>query len=124
VSCLLARPAGGRSLTGQRRKGRSSITDQQRFVTGGVDTHNAIHVAAVVDEVGRILGPSRSPPSSSATRRLVRWMSGFVALARIGMDGTGSYGAGFARHLVSAGVELIQVNQPNRELRRHDVDSI
>jgi transposase len=51
-------------------------------------------------------------------------MSGFVALARIGMDGTGSYGAGFARHLVSAGVELIQVNQPNRELRRHDVDSI
>jgi hypothetical protein len=31
------------------------MTDQQRAVIGGVDTHKDIHVAAVVDDVGRIL---------------------------------------------------------------------
>ena len=34
------------------------------------------------------------------------------------MEGTGSYGAGLARHLTTAGVEVVEVNRPNRQLRR------
>jgi len=30
--------------------------DQDREVTGGVDTHGEVHVAAVIDATGRILG--------------------------------------------------------------------
>ena len=34
------------------------------------------------------------------------------------MEGTGSYGAGLARHLMSVGVEVVEVNRPNRQFRR------
>src|SRR5207245_3079339 len=34
------------------------------------------------------------------------------------LEGTGAYGAGVARHLRSRGVEVIEVDRPNRQLRR------
>ena len=34
------------------------------------------------------------------------------------MEGTGSYGAGLARHLGEAGIGVVEVNRPNRQLRR------
>ena len=34
------------------------------------------------------------------------------------MEGTGSYGAGLARYLTEAGIEVVEVNRPNRQLRR------
>ena len=34
------------------------------------------------------------------------------------MEGTGSYGAGLARYLMAAGIEVVEVNRPNRQLRR------
>ena len=34
------------------------------------------------------------------------------------MEGTGSYGAGLARHLTEAGIGVVEVNRPNRQLRR------
>ena len=34
------------------------------------------------------------------------------------MEGTGSYGAGLARHLTAAGVDVVDVNRPNRQMRR------
>src|SRR5207245_10972839 len=43
---------------------------------------------------------------------------GFGPLARVGVEGTGAYGAGVARHLRSRGVEVIEVDRPNRQLRR------
>ena len=39
-------------------------------------------------------------------------------LVRVGVEGTGSYGAGLARYLTAAGVEVVEVNRPNRQLRR------
>lgn len=61
------------------------MTDQERFVTSGVDTHKAIHMAAVVDEVGRILGSESFPAGPTGYRCLLSWMSGFGVLARIGV---------------------------------------
>ena len=37
---------------------------------------------------------------------------------KVGIEGTGSYGAGLARYLTEAGVEVTEVNRPNRQLRR------
>ena len=34
------------------------------------------------------------------------------------MEGTGSYGAGLARHLLGADIDVVEVNRPNRQLRR------
>jgi transposase len=42
----------------------------------------------------------------------------WAKLARVGVEGTGSYGAGLARHLANAGIEVVEVNRPNRQARR------
>jgi hypothetical protein len=45
------------------------IAEQALPVTGGVDTHADMHVAAVVDQVGRVLAPRRARPPRLATGR-------------------------------------------------------
>jgi transposase len=45
-------------------------------------------------------------------------MRGFGAVSRVGVEGTGAYGAGLARFLRRAGVEVIEVDRPNRQARR------
>jgi transposase len=84
----------------------------------GVDTHKDIHVAAIVDEVGRLLCTSEFQVSERGGRRMLAWARHYGALRRAGVEGTGSYGYGLARQLGAAGVEVREVNRPNRSLRR------
>ncbi|MGH9149410.1 MAG: IS110 family transposase [Acidimicrobiales bacterium] len=51
-------------------------------------------------------------------RQLAGWMRRHGELVRVGVEGTGSYGAGLARHLTSEGVEVVDVDRPNRQTRR------
>jgi transposase len=46
------------------------------------------------------------------------WLRQHGQLQRIGVEGTGSYGAGFATVLRDAGVEVIEVDRPDRRSRR------
>ena len=78
-----------------------SIVDRPVMVTGGVDTHLEVHVAVVVDEVGRVLGTQDFAADARGYRALLRWMGGFGTLNRVGVEGTGAYGAGLARHLAN-----------------------
>ena len=94
------------------------MTDQQRAVIGGVDTHKDIHVAAVVDDVGRILTTAEFPATAAGYRRLVSWMRNLGQLQRVGVEGTGAYGAGLARHLAAEDIEVVEINRPNRQARR------
>ncbi len=87
-------------------------------VWGGVDTHRDFHFAAVVDGVGRVVGSEPFGADSSGYRRLVAWMQAKGQLVRVGVEGTGSYGAGLARFLGEVGIEVVEVNRPNRQLRR------
>ena len=87
-------------------------------VWGGVDTHRDTHVAAVVDGVGRVVGSEPFAADPGGYRRLVAWMRAEGELVRVGVEGCGSYGAGLARHLAAAGIEVVEVNRPNRQLRR------
>jgi transposase len=45
-------------------------------------------------------------------------MSAHGELARVGVEGTGSYGAGLARYLAGCGIEVTEVIRPNRQARR------
>lgn len=87
-------------------------------VVGGVDTHLDTHTGAVIDVVGRVLGTQQFPATAAGYRALLAWMRGFGSLARVGVEGTGSYGAGLARRLREQGVEMIEVDRPNRKTRR------
>ena len=80
----------------------SRIAEQAMPVTGGVDTHADVHVAAVVDRVGRVLGTEAFPATAAGYRAALAWMSAHGELARVGVEGTGSYGAGLARYLAAA----------------------
>ena len=87
-------------------------------VWGGVDTHRDFHVAAVVDSVGRVVGSEPFGADHSGYRRMAAWMQAKGQLVRVGVEGTGSYGAGLARFLAEANIEVVEVNRPNRQLRR------
>ena len=89
-----------------------------RVVFGGVDTHRDTHVAAVVDNAGRVLGTAPFGADPVGYEQMTRWFGTHGHLLRVGVEGTGSYGAGLARYLMAAGIEVVEVNRPNRQLRR------
>jgi transposase len=100
------------------RKADTSMTEPEQGIYGGVDTHKEVHVAAVVDQTGRIRDVASFPATTVGYRRLSGWMRHHGDLVRVGIEGTGSYGAGLARHLAGEGVEVVDVNRPNRQNRR------
>jgi transposase len=87
-------------------------------VTGGVDTHLDLNVAAALDAIGGLLAVAEFPATAAGRRDLLGWLSDFGPVARVGVEGAGSYGAGLARFLRSAGVEVVEVDRPNRQARR------
>jgi transposase len=95
-----------------------AIVDSPRLIVGGVDTHRDVNVAAVVDMNGGLLGVESFRTSAEGHRLLSSWMSGFGTIERVGVEGTGAYGAGVARHLSTASVMVIEVDRPNRQQRR------
>ena len=76
-----------------------TIVEMTRPVTGGVDTHADVHVAAAVDANGGVLGVGSFATTPTGFRELHGWLAGFGPVARVGVEGTGAYGAGLARHL-------------------------
>jgi transposase len=95
---------------------RVATVDQE--IIGGVDTHKDLHLAAAITETGRMLGTAAFPTTPQGYRRLLGWLHGFGRLSRVGIEGTGSYGAGLTRFLQTEGVEVVEVNRPNRQWRR------
>ena len=87
-------------------------------VFGGIDTHQDTHTAALVDSAGRLLGSAVFPTTQAGYRQLLGWMGSAGTLARVGVEGTGSYGAGICRRLSAEGIEVVEVNRPDRSQRR------
>ncbi len=87
-------------------------------VFGGVDTHQDTHIAAMIDPVGRVLGTREFPATASGYTALLVWMRGHGQLSRVGVEGTGAYGAGLARLFRDEQVKVIEVDRPDRKTRR------
>jgi len=96
----------------------TTIAEPRPVVTGGVDTHLDMHVAAVVTVVGGVLGTAEFPTTAAGYRRLLAWMRTFGELGQVGVEGTGTYGVSLARHLRSEQVKVVEVMRPNRQVRR------
>lgn len=95
-----------------------TIVEPARPITGGVDTHLDTHVAAALDANGGVLGVESFATTPAGLEALHVWLSGFGPVERVGVEGTGAYGAGLARHLRRHGLEVIEVDRPNRQARR------
>jgi transposase len=95
-----------------------TIVEDTRAITGGVDTHADMHVAAALDPIGGLLGVQEFPVTPAGYTRLLGWLGGFGTVALVGIEGTGSYGAGLARHITAAGVRVVEVDRSDRQDRR------
>jgi len=95
-----------------------TIADAGRLVTGGVDTHAEVHVAGMADQAGRVLGTREFAATATGYAAALAWMRGHGELVKVGVEGTGSYGAGLARYLAACGIEVAEVIRPNRQARR------
>ena len=83
-------------------------------VVVGVDTHQDQHVAVAIDQQGVRLAERHAPASSYGYRELERWSQKLGEVRAFGVEGTGSYGAGLARFLISRGFTVVEVNRPDR----------
>jgi transposase len=118
LSVLSAVPAGGATPTSYGKERISTMTDHTTEVVLGVDTHADTHTAVAIDGLGRVLGTRVITVDPAGYRALLAWAQQFGAVRRAGVEATGCYGAGLARFLTAAGVDVIEVNRPNRQRRR------
>jgi transposase len=94
------------------------MTSHSTDVIGGIDTHKHTHHAAVVDAAGRLLGHAGFPASPAGHAALLGWLREHGQLQAVGVEGTGSYGAGLTRYLLGHRVKVVEVNRQNRQDRR------
>jgi transposase len=105
-------------LVNERDGVDSTMTETELEITLGVDTHKDTHVAAAFDPLGRLFGTAAFTANDRGYDELFEWANDFGVVVRAGVEGTGSWGAGLARSLAELGVEVIEVNRPNRQQRR------
>jgi transposase len=89
-----------------------------RTIVGGVDTHLELHHAAVVDTAGEILATRSFATTRAGYRAMLAWMRGFGDVVRVGVEQTGTFGAGLTRHLALAGIPVLEVTGPDPAFRR------
>jgi transposase len=94
------------------------MTNERLEVTGGVDTHGRTHHGAVLDSAGRLLSDRQFPATTAGYRSLLVWLQGWGQVSAVGVEGTGTYGAGLARYLAERGVQVVEVDRPDRKTRR------
>jgi transposase len=84
----------------------------------GVDTHKDLHVAVLLDRLGRHLATGSFDTTDAANRDLVTWTNRYGQVTTAGVEGTGSYGYRLAQHLSGHGIKVVEVNRPDRARRR------
>ena len=94
------------------------LNDKQIKVYGGIDTHADTHHVAVVDAAGRRLADVQVPTTAVGYRAALQFLRSWDGLVRVGIECTGSYGAAVTRAVRDAGIEVVEVNRPNRFDRR------
>jgi transposase len=96
----------------------TTMTEPTTRVTGGVDTHRDVHLVAALDERGAQLGVEAFAADAAGYRKALAWLRRFGTVGRVGVEGTGTYGAGLTRYLLGRGVEVVEVSCPSRQRRR------
>ena len=96
----------------------STLAQQTREITGGVDTHKDTHTAAAVDAAGRVLGSQQFAAPTAGYRGLLAWLRAFEGVVLVGVEGTGAYRAGLARYLREQQGTVVEIDRPDRKARR------
>jgi transposase len=84
----------------------------------GIDAHKDVHVAVVLDRLGRHQATASFGTTDAANRDLVAWTHRYGQVTTAGVEGTGSYGYRLVQHLTAQGITVVEVNRPDRARRR------
>lgn len=98
----------------------TTMPNEEVRVTLGVDTHLDTHTAVALDQLGRVLGDEEIPTTRAGYARLIDWASDYGVIDAVGVEGTGSYGAGLARWLRTEGLVVVEVERPDRQTRHRE----
>lgn len=98
----------------------TSMTDPDRVVYAGADTHrDTIHLA-VVDELGRPIADAEYPTTTRGYQAAIVFLHAHGTIHTVAVEGTSSYGAGFADALRDAGIHVMEADRPDKVTRhRH-----
>jgi transposase len=69
----------------------------------GIDTHKRTLAACAVDDVGGVIDERTFGSDPAGFVELAAWAGGVAPEVRIGIEGSASYGAPVAHHLIAAG---------------------
>jgi len=93
----------------------TTLTQQ---ITGGADDRLDVHVEAALDEGGGLLGVESFPTTPKGYAQLRAFLECFGKVDLLGVEHTGSHGAGSTLHLHRRGVKVVGVDPPNRQRQR------
>ncbi|HET9117716.1 MAG TPA: transposase [Pseudonocardiaceae bacterium] len=105
---------------GRKRKDSDIQHDEHHGpVIGEVATRGETNHAAVIDQVGRPVADGEFPTTPAGYRALLACLRAQGQLdERVGVEGTGAYGAALSRYLRGQGVVIVEVDRPDRKTRR------
>ena len=90
----------------------------------GVDTHVATHSAAVIDaKTGGVLAEITVEANPDGYEELAAFADEHFGLRAWAIEGTGSHGAGLARHLAKKDELVVELDRPERAKRRNGAKS-
>ena len=87
-------------------------------LVAGIDTHKDTHHVAIVDQVGRLIADHQFATTVEGYGQIVQFLHRHGNVNAVGVEETGSYGAGVSRVLNAAGFRVLEVIRPNRQQRR------
>lgn len=84
----------------------------------GVDTRKDVHVAVVLDRLGHRLAVRDFAAADAGNVQMTGWLAGLGTAGDAGVEGTGSCGYRLAQLLAGRGIQVWEVNCPDRSRRR------
>ena len=91
---------------------------EKDLVFAGVDTHKDTHTLCLLDHMGRAIGTFRFAADAKGYDALAGKIGGPATCVGVGIEGTGSYGAGLTRRLLELGYCVYEVMVPGRARRK------
>lgn len=84
------------------------------MICAGIDTHKDAHVLVIADELGREISRGSFAATTQGTCALAEALGDPAECIVVGIEGTGSYGAHVAAHLLAEGYPAVEVSRPKR----------
>src|SRR5690606_18207087 len=91
---------------------------QEGALVAGVDTHKDTHHVAILDHVGRPVADREFRADGRGYAQIIAFLHEHGDVGSVGVEGTGSYGAGLSRALTAAGMSVVEVARQDRQARR------